>query len=276
VEADVVTCGVLGPLAAWRSDGSMVELGGRKQKVLLATLLFADGAVVPVHRLGDVLWGEQPPKSWLSNLHTYLSRLRVRLPEMPPERVDGGYRLPSPAGCDLHRFRDAVAVGRRALRDADHEVAATSFRSALATWRGTPLAGLVVPALEAQIDRLQQERLAVFEDAVEAEFALGRHASLVGELRSATSEEPYRERLWAQLMTAEFRSGQRAAALASYRKVRGLLVAELGIEPGHALQHLQSAILTGDSRSPVVAGGFGRPPRGQAHRDVVMTRPGVR
>jgi hypothetical protein len=101
--------------------------------------------------------------------------------------------------------------------------------------------------------------VATVEDRIEADLATGRHAEVVGELRSLIAEHPFRERLRAQLVLALYRSGRQAEALEAYREARDTLVEELGIEPGPALQDLEARVLRQDpglllpaSRSPAV------------------------
>jgi tetratricopeptide (TPR) repeat protein len=104
------------------------------------------------------------------------------------------------------------------------------------------------PFAQAEIARLQEARLTVLEDRIEAELALGRHRELVAELDALVREQPLRERLLAQLMLALYRSGRHADALASYQSARRALVQDLGIEPGRSLRELHQAILEEDPR----------------------------
>src|ERR671938_282449 len=68
-------------------------------------------------------------------------------------------------------------------------------------------------------------------------------------------ENPFRERLRAQLMLALYRSGRQAEALAVYQRTRRTLVDELGIEPGESLRQLEQAILAHDPSLDTPAGG---------------------
>jgi DNA-binding SARP family transcriptional activator len=243
--------GVLGPLQITGHDGRWLRLRGDRQRSLLAMLLFHANERVPTDRLVDALWPGIPPKSYASNLHTYVSRLRERLGPALIDHAGPGYRLlVDDADLDLLVFRAASGTGRRALRDGDPHTAARHLRLALAQWRDRPLADLVLPALDAEVSRLETERLTAFEDCVAAELAIGRHAELVGELQAAVAEHPLRERLVGQLMRALRDAGRRADALAVYRDARATLVEETGLEPGAALQATHAEILRGDERGP--------------------------
>ena len=94
--------------------------------------------------------------------------------------------------------------------------------------------------------RLEELRASALELRIEAELALGRHAHLIGELQGLVGEHPLRERLWAQLMTALYRDGRQADALAAYRAARERLIEEIGIEPGPELRALESRVLAQD------------------------------
>lgn len=243
--------GVLGPLQITGHDGRWLRLRGERQRSLLAMLLFHANERVPTDRLVDALWPDVPPKSYASNLHTYVSRLRERLGDTLIDHAGPGYRLRvDDADLDLLTFRTAGESGRAALRDGDADTAARHLRLALDQWRDRPLADLALPALDAEVARLEIERLTVFEDWVEAELAVGRHAELLGELQSAVAEHPLRERLVGQLMRALRRSGRQADALAAYRTARTTLVEETGLEPGAELRAVHAEILRGDEAEP--------------------------
>ncbi|MGW5743452.1 BTAD domain-containing putative transcriptional regulator [Amycolatopsis sp. NPDC003861] len=239
---------VLGPLAVESPPGRWAVLRGERQRTLLAVLLLNAGRPVPVDVLVEALWPDGPPKSYTSNLHTYLSRLRERIEGLRVEHGPAGYRLDvEPAELDLLVFRSAVAEGRRT---ADPVAAAGHYRRALALWRGPVLAGLHVPRLDADIARLESERLAVFEDCVDAELTAGRHGELTGELQAMITEHPLRERLAAQLMIALHRAGQQGSALEVYRRLRTTLIEELGVEPGAEARRVHAAVLRGEDPVP--------------------------
>lgn len=241
--------GVLGPLTATSATGEQVRLRGQRQRALLAMLLCHEGELVPVDRLVEALWPQAPPKSYTSNLHTYVSRLRERLSGLDINHESRGYRLRvRPDDLDLRVFRSKAAQGRQALREGNFSGAVTCLRHALAQWRGqAALADVHVPLLDPFTAALDAERLTVFEDCLDAELGLGRHTEVVGELEGFLVEHPLRERTAAQLMLALRRGGRQADALAVYTRMRSRLVEELGVEPGVELRRAQAAVLSGDA-----------------------------
>ncbi|MER5267341.1 BTAD domain-containing putative transcriptional regulator [Actinosynnema sp. NPDC002837] len=233
------------------SDGAHVQIRGRRLRTLLAVLLMHAGKPVSVNHLVDAIWDGDPPKSYLSNLHTYVSRLRERLPGLRIDHVDGQYLLRvGPGDLDLLVFRAKVDAARLAARRGEHALAADLYRSALALWRDRPVADLDVSALEPEISHGETTRLLVVEDRFEAELAAGRHVEVVGELEAAVAEHPTRERLCRQLMIALCGAGRQADALAVYRTARDAMVDALGLEPSPALRRLHQEILRGDVPEP--------------------------
>ena len=240
--------GILGPFEVADDQGREVALGGRKQRSVLAILLLHAGEVVTSDRLIDELWGEHAPATAAKTVQVYVSNLRKALGEGVLLTRAGGYLLQTqPEETDLGSFEALVAQGRGALRAGDPGSAAVSLREALGLWRGVPLLDFAyAPFAQREIGRLEEARLAVLEDRIDAELALGEHAALVGELETLAREQPLRERLHGQLMLALYRAGRQAEALERYRVARHALVDELGIEPGPALRELEQSILRQD------------------------------
>jgi DNA-binding SARP family transcriptional activator/tetratricopeptide (TPR) repeat protein len=242
---------VLGPLAVESPPGRWPVLRGARQRTLLAVLLLNANQHVHVDVLVESLWPEVPPKSYTSNLHTYLSRLRERIDGLRVGHGPLGYRLQAePHELDLLVFRSAAAEGQVAARAGDAVAASRHYRRALAQWRGPVLAGLHVPRLDADVARLESERLAVFEDCVDAELTAGRHGELTGELQAMITEHPLRERLAAQLMIALHRAGRQGDSLEIYRRLRTTLIDELGVEPGAEARRVHAAVLRGEDPVP--------------------------
>ncbi|MGK5731267.1 BTAD domain-containing putative transcriptional regulator [Streptomyces sp. URMC 124] len=242
---------VLGPLAAV-ADGRVLPLGGPKQRTLLAMLLVNANTAVSADRLYDAVWGEAPPASAQANLRSYAAVLRKVLGPAPGEdrlsQGNGGYCLRVfPGEVDLHRFEVLVARGRAALAAGEHREAADALHEALELWHGGPFEGVAHhDVLLGEAARLEESRLAAFEDYAEARLALGEPREVVGLLRAETARHPLRESLWAKLMTAQYRCHHPGDALQSYALARTALRDELGIEPGDELRRLHHAVLTRD------------------------------
>src|SRR4051812_14582769 len=72
---DALEFRLLGPVEVV-AGGSVVALGGPKQRALLALLALNAGEPVSRDRLIDSLWGERPPATAVTALHGYVSNLR--------------------------------------------------------------------------------------------------------------------------------------------------------------------------------------------------------
>jgi predicted ATPase/DNA-binding SARP family transcriptional activator len=230
------------------SDGGLVkDLGGLRERTLLARLLLSAGQVVSADRLADDLWAGQPPPHWMATLRVYISRLRRALGSgsaavatHPP-----GYRIVLADGeLDAHRFDGLVAAARDDMAAGRPEAAAARLREALALWRGPALSDVAdFGFAQADVIRLEEARLAAIEDRVEADLACGRHVGVASELEGLAAAHPLRERLCGQRVLALYRCGRQADALQAYQELRDRLADELGIDPNPALARLHQAIL---------------------------------
>lgn len=244
-----VRVAVLGPVRAWRG-AEPVDVGGPRQRSLLARLVLAEGQVVSVDRLIEDLWHGEPPPKALSALQAYVSHLR-RVLEPDRERrapatvivsAAPGYRLALPADAvDAWWFDDQV---RTAQSEDDPLRRSELLAVALDRWAGEPYAEVSDAAWAiAEIARLTEMRLAAIELRASAELALNHHSAVVGELERVVREHPTREGAAAILATALYRAGRQAAALEVLRSARAHLAGELGLEPGRALRDLERDIL---------------------------------
>jgi predicted ATPase/DNA-binding SARP family transcriptional activator len=243
---------ILGPLEVARS-GRLLPLGGRRARSVLAVLVVFAGDTVPISTIVEEVWGDNPPRTAVDTLQSYLSRLRRMLdPSLPRgARSDllvthrSGYELAVPGDhIDARSFERRVARARAGRRADSLPRTADRFRAALGLWRGRALDDLEAgPLLRAEVERLTELRAAVLEERIEADLAAGRHAEVIGELQALVPLHPLRENLRALLMLALYRAGRQAEALDAFSDARGALVEELGVEPGRKLQRLQADIL---------------------------------
>lgn len=255
---------ILGPLEA-REDGRALDLGGPRPRALFTILLLHRGEVVSSERLVDELWGETPPRSASHLLHVYVSSLRKELGARLVTRQPGYLLDTADDDVDARRFERLVTEGLDQFAGGAERQASETLHEALELWRGPALSDFQYePFAATEIARLEELRLTAIEARVEADLACGHHASLIGELGPLIADNPYRERLRAQLMLALYRSGRQADALASYRDARRALVDELGLEPSEELRDLQRRILSRDPGlapppTPSAAGAVGAP-----------------
>jgi predicted ATPase/DNA-binding SARP family transcriptional activator len=236
---------VLGPVEVVCAEQTL-PVHGRRLLALLSLLLLEPGRPVPCDRLVHELWAGSPPAGANATLRSYVSRLRSALGG--GAALTGGafgYALEVEADrVDAHRFERLAREGREALARAAPREAATRLQSALDLWRGAAFAGLAEHgALRLEAERLEQLFLVAQEERFEAELALGRGRGLVEELEALVREQPYRERLWRQLMLALYRAERQADALSAARRARTILGEELGLEPSEELRALERAIL---------------------------------
>ena len=249
---------LLGPLEVER-EGTILPLGGPKQRAVLAHLLLHVGGVVSTDRLIDAIWDDDPPETARNTLQTYIRHLRKAVGSQRIRYRSSGYVLAAePSEVDALRFA-ALLDRARELRADDPVAAVAVLEEALGLWRGPAIDDLAEQrALQPDITRLEEQRLAATEERIGAEIDLGRYAEVVAELEALVQVQPLRERAWAQLMTALYLSGRQADALATFQRARELLQDGYGIDPSPDLRLLHERILRQDPDLEVV----GLPVRG--------------
>ncbi|HCT78689.1 MAG TPA: AfsR family transcriptional regulator [Micromonosporaceae bacterium] len=238
---------VLGPVEAV-VRGEPLSITRPQQRAVLAYLLLNANVVVSLEQLVEALWGGAAPVSARTQIQVCVSRLRqlTRAAGAGETIVSeaGGYRLPvADEDLDVLVF-SALAADARTHADAgEPERATVLLRRCLTLWRGPALAGAAGAFVASAAANLHDRRLAAHEELFDAEFALGRHAAAVAPLRELAAENPWRERLAAQLMTALAGSGHQAEALRVYERTRRRLAEELGVEPGAQLAETHLLVL---------------------------------
>jgi class 3 adenylate cyclase len=237
---------ILGPLEV-SGAAQPVALGGAKQRALLVLLVVRANELLPTERIVEELWGGSPPPTATKTVQVYVSQLRKAFGRELLETRGPGYVLhAADDAVDARRFERLLGEARRVL-GTDAAAAARLLEQALGLWRGEALAEFAYePFAAGEIQRLAELRLAARELLLQARVELGGHAESVPDLEALVREHPLRESLRRLLMLALYRSGRQADALAAYQDARAALVDELGLEPGHALQELERAILRQD------------------------------
>ncbi|MET8883114.1 BTAD domain-containing putative transcriptional regulator [Streptomyces rubiginosohelvolus] len=244
---------LLGPLAL--ADGpDTVVLQSSKPANLLAALLLHANSPVSAEYLQRAVWGEEQPATARAALQTCVLRLRRLFSKhgvtTPIDAVPGGYRITAaPPTLDLLGFRDRVR--RAAGLDRDPEAELCALRDALSLWQGALLANVRSVVLHRdEVPRLAEERLRAVERICDLLLGLGRCGEALVDLWTATRVHPGHERFHEQLIEALYRSGRQSQALAEYRRVKGFLLEELGVDPSPSLRRLELAVLRGEDLGP--------------------------
>jgi DNA-binding SARP family transcriptional activator len=268
---DVDTIGmratVLGPLTIGPDQRGAQSPTAFKPRQALALLLLNANRTVPVAEFTRELWDERPPSSALTTLQTYILQLRKFVQralsvtaEVAAKKVlvtvPSGYMYRiDPAHLDLAVFNRLATQGGQALAGGNAQTAAVVLREALQMWQGRALVDVPAgPVVEPRVRGLEEARLVVQEQCVDAELRCGRHREVLSELAALIIEHRYNETLHGHFMLALHRSGRRSEALEIYQRVRATLVEEVGLEPSTALQRLHQAILTDDTDTAVPGG----------------------
>ncbi|MEV7967007.1 BTAD domain-containing putative transcriptional regulator [Sphaerisporangium sp. NPDC088356] len=236
---------VLGPLRVFK-DGAELQICANRELAILASLVLNANRVVSVDRLIETVWAGSAPRSAWRQIAICVSRLRRTLGAGAIETSSPGYLLRAGADTiDWLQFRALVARARGEEAGRDREDTVQLLREALALWRGNPFEDL--RGLRYDVARMEESRLEAMEACLELEIELGHHHEVIPELLALVAECPFRERVRAQLMLAQYRAGRRAEALRTYQETRRYLLEQIGLEPGPALRRLHDQILRDES-----------------------------
>ncbi len=242
--------GVLGPLQM-SANGTELPLGAAKQRAVLALLLINRNRIVPSDSVIDAVWQQRPPPEARGSLHAHISRLRrlVSSAGIDPAAVvvsaQPGYRLNVPdEACDIGRFAIERKAGIEAAAAGRFEEASGHLSAALSEWRGPVLEDLRdFQFVDAFAAALTEDKLVALTMRAEAEIACGRTHSIISELEVLVAQHPYREPLWAQLITAYYLAERQYDALHTYGRLKTSLADDLGIDLGPTLRSLHQRIL---------------------------------
>lgn len=241
---------VLGPLHIV-VNGEVVEISGRRQRVIVSMLALSPNAVVSVDQLIDAVWDTAPPPTARTQIQICVSALRRLFRDANcPWRLrthPHGYLLEISDECvDHQRFRRRVELARAREQAGDLDGAVAELRAALTLWRGSALGGVRSDFVRRTAVRLDDSRTHANVDRVRLELELGRHAEVCADLRLLVEEHPLHEELHGYLMLALYRCGRQAEALEAFRRARTMLVERVGVEPSSRLCTIERAILNQD------------------------------
>lgn len=252
---------VLGPLEV-RVDGLAIDIGGFRQRRLLAVLLSRHGVVVETDALSEHVWDDEDrPDNAVEAARTYISRMRRSFSDAGLDAHSmlatqaPGYRLSlDNAEIDSDQYERLILEARSWLDGGETVSALVALDDAAALWRGTPYQEFGDrPWIESEVARLVELRRVEVEQRAAARLDVGAHAEVVGDLEQLVADDPLRARPVELLMLALYRSGRQAAALrvaGSYRRA----VADVGLDPPASVTELESRVAASDDElQPVLA-----------------------
>ena len=237
---------VLGPVAVER-DGRRLTVPGGKTSELLVRLAVEAGTFVRTDRLLEDLWADEAVNTRRNTLQSKVARLRRSCGDARLiESGEDAYALrAAPSEVDALAVLDEAAAAAGLLDAGDDAAAAQVSAAGLARLQGEPLPRAGDWAIPHRA-RLDEARAELLETHLAARLRLGAQTEVVGELEAAVGAHPFREGLWELLITALYRAGRQADALAAYQRVRTVLADELGLTPGPRLAALEHGILVHD------------------------------
>lgn len=236
---------ILGALRG-RQGERPLRLGGRLRERTLTMLLLEANRVVPVHRLVEAGWDDEPPTSASHQVRKAIAELRQNIPYGPELIVtDGpGYRAcVTEDQLDLCQYLALLRQAREAKARGESAEAADCLQKALELWHGPVLAGEGGAVINSASAALEEQHLGATEQLFELRLDAGKDAEIIGALRTLVQRYPLRETLRRQLMLVLYRTGQQAEALEEYGRARALLAEEFGIDPSTELSGLYERIL---------------------------------
>ncbi|MFJ6668029.1 AfsR/SARP family transcriptional regulator [Streptomyces sp. NPDC091383] len=239
---------LLGPVELVH-EGRALEVGGPRQRVVLAMLGLNINRTLSTEQLIDAVWGDAPPVTARGQIQVAVSTLRKQFalagrPDAIKTRAPGYVLELAADGVDSLEFDRLVTTAREHSRAGRVTEAAAALRQALGLWRGPALDGVPSDSVRHVARHYDDRRLAAIEECLRLDLLLARHGEVCAELTVLIGRFPLRERLYELLMLALYRSGRQAEALATFQRARRTLVEEMGIEPGQELRDLEQAILT--------------------------------
>ena len=242
---------VLGPVRLSTGAGAPVEVHERQLRLLLASLVVANGEPISADALIDRLWDRNLPANPKKVLHAKISRLRTTLDKARPGarqlliHTPAGYCLgPEAGGLDAAVFKNEV---ERARQMSASQPRAEALVEALALWRGTPF-GDVADAIWLQpgITELHEVRGDALEALIETHLEQGDPQHALGGASGFLEDYPMRERLLRSVMLALYQVGRQHEALQVFDGLRRRLAEDIGIDPAPETRELHGRILRQD------------------------------
>ena len=217
----------------------------RKPMDLLKVLLALGADKVPVARLSSSLWPEAAGDAARNSFDNTLHRLRKLLGDDRHLQLQAGSLSLNRATCwtDVAALEACLTAAPSTLGRAATESAVTWADDVLALYQGAFLTGEdelpdVLVARERIEARVTRQVIALGQQLE----AAGRTADAVRLYRRLVEQQPLAEDLARRLMAGLLSLGQRAEALAVYRRCRQQLSVVLGVHPAAETEALAAGL----------------------------------
>jgi len=228
---------LLGPFSLTSSNGEAIEIGSRKNRVLLAMLASARGRSMSRDALAAVLWAGHSEEQARNSLRQALAVLRKELKSHETNffsELNSTVALrPDQVSLDIDSFLSDIRLGT-----------AKSLQRAIGLWRGSFLSDVIVSEseLEHWLSGQREHYASHYISAMDRLAPLLDGAARIDMARRLVQADTLREGSHRQLMEAFLAAGERSQAMRHYDKVRKLLHEELGIEPSPEIEDLRKEI----------------------------------
>lgn len=206
----------------------------------------------------EELWGRRAPEAAVRVVQNYIVGLRKSIAVAAgtsPRDVANEILVTHPTGyallvgaddVDALQFSEVIRIGSRLLTSGEVAAAAATLHDALAMWRGSALADVDQGStLAAEAERLTVARVLAAEQRINADLQLGRHYEVLSELDEYVEAFPLCENFHWLYMKALAATGRRHGALRAYERLRGILAAELQVDPTVEVRSLRDQICGG-------------------------------
>ncbi len=232
---------LLGPFSLTGPSGEAIEIGSKKNRVLLAMLASVPGRSMGREALADILWAEHSEEQAKNSLRQALAVLRKELNGLKTnffaELNSKVALLPGQISLDTDNYLKDIKLGT-----------AGSLQRAISLWRGSFLADVTVSetALQHWLTEQREHYNNHYISAMDRLVPLLDGPARIDMARRLVQADNLRETSHRHLMEAYHAVGERSQALRHYDKVRKLLHEELGIEPSPEIEDLRKEIASNE------------------------------
>ncbi|MBO9394437.1 BTAD domain-containing putative transcriptional regulator [Caldilinea sp.] len=215
--------------------------------LLLAFLLLKRNLLLSRKQIAYLFWTDSTDKQARSNLRGLLTTLRREAPMLATCLLDDktllGWHSDPTQEIDVTDFESALERAAMLDQEANNELVVDTLKKALSLYTGDLLPASYADWVLAERLRLKTAYLDGLHWLIDLLETLGRHHEAIHYAEQLWRADPLRETTIFLLMRLYAAVGDRARALSLYADSARLLVEELGVEPGPAIQELHQRLL---------------------------------